>query len=721
MNVALRSAIALCILVPSAIPVCMATTPTLLDDNTGTGGVLTAQAASDLFNSLDLGRPELAPVAAAWKRKDTALAERSLAEYFRTRTTVGWRTETAEAPPLSPQSRAVANAAVEGRLQGGYIPLVYPFPKGNIDWHFNPTYRTSGAAANNEWQWQLNRMYFWSDMAAAYRSTGDERYAGAFVHQLRSWLVQCPVPDHAENDPGSSWRTIEAGIRSGGSWIDAFYAFRSAPAMSDADLLLMVHSFLDHGRYLRKYHTRLNWLTMEMSGLYGVGAVFPELKDSTEWRTYAAATLAEAARNQFLPDGAQMELSTRYQNVALDNILYIAEIARWTGTSRELPPGYLGPIEKGYEWQAAIAAPDMHLPKINDSGPTYLPDVLRKAALYFPSNSQFRWFASSGRTGAPPQFTSVFLDRSGLAAMRSGWGADANYLLFRVGPLGMGHQHQDSLGVNVWAYGREVIFNSGGGISENSKWRQWAISGFAHNTVVVDNMAQTRPMNWNDPFHDPNMISQEPTDAQWQTNAAFDFAAGEYAQGYGPLHKQIASQRRDVLFLKPNIFVVADRMQPNDSLPHQFQARWQLLTTHSRIETTSKTFVTQDAGAPNIAVVPLLLDHLIVRSASGEEEPEILGWDFHAFGGPERVPATTLLHTLTGSGPHLILTLIVPLQRGEDNPIKKVEPGRDGISATAVFVDGRQLRISCPGLFGIVAQETLPDGRTVRAAPSVKP
>ena len=151
--------------------------------------------------------------------------------------------------------------------------------------------------------------------------------------------------------------------------------------------------------------------------------------------------------------------------------------------------------------------------RINDSGPTYLPDILKKATLYFPNNRTFQWFASNGRAGGPPPFTSAFLNRSGFAAMRSGWGADGNYLLFRVGPLGMNHQHQDSLGVTVWAYGRELIFDGGGGSNEKSKWRQWAISSFAHNTVVVDDMAQNRPMNWSDPSHDPNMVSQGPIDA----------------------------------------------------------------------------------------------------------------------------------------------------------------------------------------------------------------
>jgi hypothetical protein len=677
--------------------------------------ILSPQAQTDLFGALDLTRPELASVAAALKRNDPAGAQKKLAEYFRMRTSVHWKADSTDMPTLSSKSQMIADAAVEGKLQGGLVPLVYAFPQGDIDWHFNLTFHKLGQVPNNEWQWQLNRMSFWSDLAAAYSATRDERYAEAFVQELRSWIAQSPVPDYADNDPGSTWRTIEAGIRSSGSWMDAFYAFRRSPTMSDADVLAMVHAFLDHGRYLRNRHTKMNWLTMEMSGLYSVGAEFPEFKEAVGWRSFAANTLAEEAHKQFLPDGAQMEISTGYQNVALDNILLIAEIARWTGHASELPPGYAASLEKAYEWQAAIIAPDGDLPRINDSWYVYMQYVWKKAATNFPNQPEFQWFASNRRKGTPPQFTSIYLDRSGLAVMRSGWNADANYSLFRVGPLGMGHQHQDSLGINMWAYGRELIFNSGGGEYEKSKWRDWAISAFSSNTVVVDHMAQTRTMSQNDPLHDPNMVSQGPIDAHWKSNDVFDFSSGVYNQGYGPSHVKIATQQRDVLFLKPDVYIVADRLTPNDSGSHQFQARWNILTTHSRIDPVTQTLVTTDRGMANIAVVPLLVDHLQINSVSGQEKPEILGWKFSRDPNAELVPATTLLHSVAGAGPHRFLTLFVPLRPGKANPIAKVEPGGDGISAMAIFTDGRRLLISCPGSIGISVQEILPDGKVGRS------
>ncbi len=699
-----------------AYQVCVATDRPNDDFDSEINRSLSAHEQSDLLNALDLTPPELVKVADAWKRNDASAAQRELVRYFRTRSSVGWNTEYGNHPPLSPDNVEVADAAVQGRFRGGLVPLVYRFPNGNIDWHFNATYYVPGQAPNDEWQWQLNRMSFWSDLAVAYRATGDERYARAFVQELRSWIAQCPVPNHIDNVPGSSWRPIEAGIRAGGSWPEAFFAFRRSPAMSDADLIAFIHAFLEHGRYLRNYHTKLNHLTMEMSGLYAIGAAFPELKDAAEWRSYAANTLAKEARKQFLPDGAQMELSTGYQNVAIDSILRIAEIARWTGRESELQANYAAPLEKAYEWQVDIVAPDRYLPKINDSWPVFLPTVLKKAATNFPNRSDFRWFATNGDDGAPPPFTSIFLDRSGLAAMRSGWDLDANYLLFRLGPLGLGHQHQDKLDVLLWAYGRELIFSSGGGTFEKSKWREWAISSFGHNTVVVDDMSQSRTINEDDPLHDPEMVSQGPINANWQTNTAFDFASGTYTQGYGARHIPIAFQQRDVLFLKPNLYVVVDRLHPNDSFSHKYQARWQILTTHSRLDPATHSLITEDSGMANIAVIPLLSKGLQVTSASGQEAPEILGWNIRKDEDPQVVPATTLLHTLTGNGPQLILTLFVPLRPGEANPVASVEPGRDGVSATVTFSDGRRMLIACPGSLGVSIQETLPDGKQGRSA-----
>jgi hypothetical protein len=676
------------------------------------------QREAAVFDALDLTRPDLAAVAAAWKQHEAPAAEKALAAYLRARESVHWGpdTETGNRGLRVEHDKTLAEWAVAGKLQGGQTPYFYTFPNGDIDWHYNATQHMPGVAPDNEWQWQLNRMPSWGPLGRWYRETHDERYAQTFDREMLSWIAQCPVADHVDNVPGSAWRTIEAGIRMGGSWPAAFFAFRRSPSLSDADLVLFVSAFLDHGNYLRHYNTRLNFLTMEMSGLYAVGALFPEFKNAAEWRSFAAGKLTEEARTQFLPDGAQDELSTEYQNVALGNILKILEIARWTGRLAELPAGYAAPLEKGYEFQVAIMAPDRFSPKYNNGLPQYLPSIFKLAVENFPDRSVFKWVASNGVQGKPPAFTSAFLNRAGEAAMRSGWSREDNYLGFRLGPIGMGHQHQDKLGVVIWAWGRSLVFNTGGGSYEQSKWRTWATSSFGSNCMIVDDLGQNRPTTSKDPWHDPDLISQGPIDGHWQTNSVFDFASGDYSEGYGPQRLKAASQRRDVLFLKPDLFVVADRMRPNDAKRHKYQARWQLLTTNTHIAPETNVLSTTDADLANIAIVPLLRKRLAVTAVSGQESPEILGWNVRKDMDPQNVPATTLLHTRTGAGPQLLLTLFIPLHPGQANPVTSVKQGKDGHSATVTFTDGRKLLISAPGERGINVEEKLPRGKAGRSA-----
>jgi len=671
-------------------------------------------AAEDLrgaavLAALDWTRPELAPVAAAWKERGQPAAVKAFAAYLRERKNVHWQENSDGSEKVIPRfKKEAAEAAAEGKLEGGMKPA-HPFPNGDVDWHFDATAATPGYIQNNEWQWQLNRMGFWTDLSGGYIATGDEKYARAFVKQMRSWIDQCPAPDHVDNVKGSSWRSIEAGIRMGWNWPTAFFSFVHSPSVSDEDLIVMVSSFVDHARYLRTCYTRLNFLTMEMNGLYAVGTVFPEMRDAKEWREFAMNTLAEEGRRQFLADGAQAELSTGYQNVAMDNILKIYEMARWNQREGEIPQGYLASMEKGYDWQMGILAPTYSTARFNDSWES--PNILRRASRFFPKRDDFRWFATEGKEGKAPSWTSVFWDCSGFAAMRSGWDHQANTLIFRVGPAGAGHQHQDSLNVVLWSYGRELLFYTGGGNYDGSKWRKWGISTYAHNCLIVDGMDQTRTFNWNDPMHDPNMVSQKPIDARWKSTPVFDYATGVYDQGYGPKHVRVAKQRRDVLYLKPDLYVVADRIAPADDQSHQYQTRWNLLSTQTQIDPATKVLVTTDSGVPNLAIVPLLLDQLEVRSASGQENPELLGWDLHkgseAF---QRTPATTLVHTRSGAGPQTMLTLLAPLRVGQASPILKVEPGADGRSSTVFLTSGAILWISCAGEQGIEVRETLPGG-----------
>jgi hypothetical protein len=449
---------------------------------------------------------------------------------------------------------------------------------------------------------------------------------------------------------------------------------------------------------------------MEMQGLYTVGAVFPELKEAEAWRRYAASKLHEELNRQFLPDGAQCELTPGYHQVALLRIMDLQRLAVLVGRSDEIPADYTARAEKAFHYDLALMTPDRDLPKLNDSWHVNVPGVLARAVELYPERQDFRWAATDGREGSPPKQTSTLFHYAGYCAMRSGWDRDANFLCFDAGPLGTAHVHQDKLGVTVWAYGREVLFDGGGGQYEHSKWRSYDTGTFSHNTVIVDGLPQRR---------EDRRPLEKPLDVRWESTPQHDFAAGVYNEEYGRRGHRPVTHHRRVLFVKPDLFVVADTLVPGDTKEHTVQARWHLISPKTALDDSTKAVATRDRDVPNLAVVPLLAEGLEVRSASAQEEPELLGWRSHKSGGKPWYPATTVLHTRKGAGTQHMLTLLVPLRKGEANPVTGVR-ATGPTSADVTFRDGRRLRVEVGAdpAGSVAATETLADGaagRSVRA------
>jgi hypothetical protein len=671
------------------------------------GPLLTDQ---QLFGALNLSLPALAGVKTAVDAGNLAQAKALLAGYLRQRTTVPWWFDPHKEDRSIQFNKQAADNAVAGKVR--VVTIWHTFPNGEIDWLYNPTYVEPGMPHNAEWQWQLGRMSFWHDLGAAYWATGDETYARAFARQLEGWVHNCPCPADSGNYVFSAWRTIECGIRMSGSWPEAYHRFLLSPSFTDDDICLYLESCIEQARHLRKFPTTGNWLTMEMSGLYTVGAVFPELKEAQDWRSYATNRLHEELTRQFLPDGAQYELSTGYHQVALENTLLIPRLARQVGRMSEIPADYVKDAEKAFDYNLYMMAPDRSMPKFNDSWNVNVPASLARAAVLFPDRTDYTWIATDGKEGHPPTQTSFPFPWAGYFTMRSGWDRQACYLCFDDGPLGKGHYHQDKLSVVVWPYGREMLFDSGGGTYEQSKWRAYSISTFAHNTVLVDGKPQERS-----PKDPKDLVSATPIDVHWESDAAHDFASGEYDEGYGTPENRPATHRRSVLFVKPDLFIVADTLTPHDAAPHIYQARWHLLTTKTTEDPATMAVSSQDDGKANLAVVPLFTAGLDVRHASAQTEPELLGWWIGHETDPQYVPATTVLHTIRGAGVQHFLTLLNPLHPGQSCPVKEVKDEGAG-TASVTLNDGRRYRITAGDDGSIRFEETLAGckiGRQIRS------
>ena len=667
------------------------------------GPLLTDEA---LFEAIDLTLPELEATRAAVEAGDLAKAQAELATYLRERTSVPWWFDPHNIDRGIRHNRDAADKTVQGEIR--QIAIWHTFPDGEIDWFYNPTLERDDIPGNHEWQWQLGRMGYWGGLGTTYWATGEDIYGETFVKHLRSWVKGCPRPENSGNTAGSAWRTIECGIRMGGSWPTAYHRFLHSPTFTDEDVCLYVKSCIEHAQHLRQHPTGGNWLTMEMSGLYTVGAVFPELKEAEAWRTYAIGRMHDELNKQFYPDGAQIELTPGYHQVALGNILKVPRTATLVGREDELPDDYTARMEKAYDYNLRLMTPDRSLPRFNDSWGVGVPGTLATAAGLFPERQDFRWVATDGKEGTPPEGTSHALDWAGYYAMRSGWERDANYLAFDAGPLGSGHLHQDKLNVVIWSHGREVLFDGGGGSYESSPWRAYGTGAASHNIINVDGKHQKRGSD--------QRLSTEPVDARWESTEGYDFAAGLCEGGFGNEAHKPATHSRRVLFAKPDLFVVVDTLTPTDGAEHTYQARWHLLPTETEVAESTLAVVTQAADQPNLVVVPLLAGGLRQSVVSAQKEPELLGWWVNKDSDPQYIPATTITQGRRGAGVQHFLTLFIALAAGEGDPVEAITPTGE-VSAEVTLTDGRKLRIEADpdGNGGVSITETLADGADGRS------
>ncbi len=612
---------------------------------------------SDLLGAVNLDFPGLEAVAKSVAGGDQRAALAALADFFRHRQEPR---DFCPAPKNDANTISAAEKVLEHHITSVGIPYAFP---GAVDWFFNPTtVPYSKLPRDYEWMWQLNRHREFETLGRAYRATGDEKYAREFAQLLESWIRDCPVPDNrAWNAPNSPWRTIEAGIRTSTSWPAALSAFRSSPSVSDRLLLDWLKSWIEHGRYLRRNPTHGNWLTMEMNGLYHVGTLIPFVKEADDWRTAAAERLRKEMDVQVYPDGAQVELTPGYHNVALRNMLAIPRLAKSYG--RELPAAYVAGLEKMFAYDMWAMQPNGDVPHWNDSWGVNVPEILAGGAALFPDRKDFLWIAAGGKEGTPPDHTSHFFPWAGQVVMRSGWDRGALFLGFEAGPYGAAHQHEDKLSAVIFA-GRPLLVEGGTYDYDASQWRQYVLSSRAHNVVLVDGGGQQRKK------HPESKLAKSPLDADFQTNDKFDFARGIYEEGFeGGANVRHA---REILFDKSKrLFVIRDQLESLDGREHLFEALWHLDAPRLTSDPPKGIYETQTESGRNLRLVTQTGDGLNCRVVQGQEKPVVQGW-LPADDPPRSVrPIPCVVCGRSGKRAEF-LTVFQPLKSGDEPRVGNV-------------------------------------------------
>jgi len=497
----------------------------------------------EFFDALDLNAPGMAAVGAALAKGDVAAAKHELAGYIRTRREPQWFTMQHQRPPAPPErpdtTRADTIMAHELTIHGATKQF-----GPRIEWDANPL--SEGEERTNEWNAALNRHYHMPPLVSAYLATGEDKYAAEVVAQITAWIEDCPVLVHSSgNSPYHyAWETLNVAVRLGRTWPDVFYRLLPSPAVTDEFIVEFLKSCCEHARHLMKWPSNGNWLTMESTGIFYTGVLYPMFNEAAEWRKTAIERLYMQLNEQVYPDGLEYELALGYNLFCLRNFTGVLDLAKLNGLMDEIPDDYLATIENMYEYIMYATMPDGRVPGLNDSGDADAEPLLRKGLGYFPEREDFLYVATGGAEGEPAAETSHACPYSGHYIMRSGWGNDDGFLLLDAGLFGSGHQHEDKLTFILFAGGRPQIIDAGNYYYNASRWRRYVLSTRGHNTIMVDGLDQHRRGKRETYILQPPF---EPLDNLWVTDASFDYVAGTYDDGYGPERSKIATHTRSIL------------------------------------------------------------------------------------------------------------------------------------------------------------------------------
>jgi len=451
---------------------------------------------------------------------------------------------------------AVAEDACAGRFTHAGVTLELGLPP---DWH------AAGLADDEEWLIECSKFLWGLDLAHAYEQTGERRFRDAWELLVDSWVEQ--VPPRAD--------ATEVAARRLQNWVFARETFGGSPRLDEriADEVVWVRSNLTRAR---------NHRTLELHGLLVAALGVPALDADGSLAEFALEQLRANLDADFHPSGVHREASTHYHALAVRSLLSALENARRFGL--DLGSRYEEQLARACTFLVHVHRPDGGLPALSDADTDGHPELLDLAA---------RLLDGFERVPATPRAS--FPD-GGYFVQRSGWDADARFLVFDCGPLGDGgHGHYDALSFEAAAHGARLVVDPGRYTYAEAEpnLRRWFKGTAAHNTVTVDGLDQT-PYARGKPR---GAVAQARTGAR-TARPGLDVLRGEVQS---PVYDAVHT--RTVLFVDDAYWIVEDRLDAPTE--HYYDLRFHLASGPLRVDgsrVTTPALVLEIAGAETVAI-----------------------------------------------------------------------------------------------------------------------
>ena len=451
-----------------------------------------------------------------------------------------------------------------------------------------------------------------------------------------------------------------------------------------------------------------------LNALYLNARCWEEFKAAPELLAQTDAGITDFCNGMFYPEGAMIERSPNYNEgdaVAMRQIITFSAGAATPGVT--LLQTKLAQYDRA---TAFMQTPLGGLPRMASYTPGNPPALWQSAATVSSWRTTFLQSSFAGSTEptaaaiykglldsgqATPGASSMAFPYAGYYLMRNGWSSKSHFLYFANTPPGNGHRQLDQNGIQLSAFGRELVTIAGpppydptfvdasqaadyAGFAayqgENSSWKC--------NSVLVDGRSQNEGNTYNP------VVTTTPMPNPWFTSADFDYVEGTYSAGYGgsgvynPLLANGdagaaltgISHQRGVLFLRQaGVWLVTDKLIAAGTTSHSYRQVWNFparsgtdalagfLPGEITADAALQTIRTSSATGPNLALYHLGPGPVTYSTSTGSRAP-YLGWWGPGIGGLRL--ATPNIHALwQGSGTQLLVTAIVPGAAGTSGPV----------------------------------------------------
>ena len=434
--------------------------------------------------------------------------------------------------------------------------------------------------------WEPNRFAFVYTLVRAYAVTNDEKYPQAFWQLIQDWA------EHNPPNTGANWKDGQEIALRLMAWTFGFYAFIHSPQTTNLQISQFTQLVAAQAERIHKnigyaISTRSNHTISEAFGLWMVGVLFPELKDSETYFFLGKKLLEEEVNKQIFPDGSYAMYSLNYHRFILHLYLYAIQLDKLNQSlfSNHLISAlsnsitYLSHLIDPTTGQMPVYGSNdgaIVLPLNNCDFTDYRP-LLQLGSVITTGERMFKegewdedvfWLCGE-RALIPnpsPEGGREFPSPEGRGARGEGEGG--TYILrntnsraiIRCTDYQSRPSHADQLHMDLWMGSDNIAIDAGTYLySGEGVWRNGLAHTSAHNTVIVDGkdqMSMASRFTWTD-WAKGNVLQQK--ENLWQ---------GEH-DGYKPVR-----HKRTVMALEGDRWWVIDVMTANE--PHHYSLHWLL-------------------------------------------------------------------------------------------------------------------------------------------------